>query len=287
MAQLTEQQYWIGRLPWTEVDRGGPRQQFARLDLSVVPDKSRAMLEGALAHNGVSASRLPGAPGYLQVSLADQSGKNLDVLRMAATNWSHPNHDQRKLFAVGNEMHDQDFLKIARNTGSHVEAVLDGLKKLHARYGVPLDFESGADGKPYLVASAEQAAKLSKLKELPLALDNLPYDHMLEEAKARQLAEAKPTKAGRAMAGAVFGMVASIPALVETYRVGEQEVANGEAPINAANYATKYAAEAVVGGVASSATAVALLQLRLPRYWLFRRQQVKSLMVLLYLAWGI
>jgi|GEM_PF-2042790 len=256
MAQLTEQQYWIGCLPWTEVDRGSPRQQFARLDLSVVPDKSRAMLEVALAHNGVSASRLPGSPGFLQVSLADQSGKNLDILRMAATNWASPNNDNHKLVAVGNEMHDQDFLKIARNSGSRIDAVLGGLKQLHARYGVPLHVESGADGKPYLVASAEQAAQLSNLKALPLALDNLPYDHTVEAAKARQFAEAKPTTSGRAVTGAAFGAVASIPAMMETYELAEQDVKNGQVPVAAANHATKLAAEAVVGSAAGGAVAV-------------------------------
>jgi hypothetical protein len=257
MAQLTEQQYMIGRLPWVEVDRGDQRLQFARLDLSLIPDKSRPELEGILAENGIVSSRLPGRPGFLQVSLADQSGKNLDVLRMASTNWAHPVNNQEKLFAVGNEMHSSEFLDKAHSGSVNTHSVLNGLEKLYQRYGVALNVENGKDGKPYLVSSAEQSTQLTKLKTLPLALDNLPHDHKLEDGNAKPLADTKPTTLGRATAGAVFGVAAAIPAMIETYILAEQDVKNGQVPIGAANHATKLAAEAAAGGVAGSATAVA------------------------------
>jgi len=135
---------------------------------------------------------------------------------------------------------------------------LQGLQQLHARYGVDVNLQSGGGGTPlHLEVSTDQAAKLAGIRSMPINLDNLPYDHKVEEAKARQLAETKPTTLGRAMTGAAFGVVASIPAMAQTYQIGEQEVANGKAPVGAATYATKYAAEAVVGGTAASATAVA------------------------------
>jgi hypothetical protein len=119
-----------------------------------------------------------------------------------------------------------------------------------------VDIEHAPDGSLHLVASTEQAAQLSKLKELPISLDNLPYDYKLEEAKLKQFAEAKPAAGIRALAGASFGVVASIPAIVETYQIGKQEIEGGKVPVGAASYATKTAAELAVGSAASGAAAV-------------------------------
>lgn len=263
MAQLSEQQYLIGRLPWIEVNRGEERLRFARLDLSLLPDSAKFELQGALAENGISVTHLPGGvgSGYLQVSLGDQSGKNLDVYRMAATDWSVSPDNDKKLLAVGNELHSQEFLKNAHNLGFNSDAVLDGLKQLHARYGVAVGIDHAANGSPHLVASVEQAAQLSKLKELPVSLDNLPYNHLLEEAKVSKLVEAKPSAGARALTGATFGIVASIPAVVATYQIGKEEVESGKVPVGAANFASKAAAETVVGSVAGGTVAVAAIPL--------------------------
>ncbi len=98
-----------------------------------------------------------------------------------------------------------------------------------------------------------QSAKLAEIRALPVSLNNLPYDHKLEEAKARQL----PATGTRAFTGVAFGVVASIPAVVETYQIGKAELDHGKAPVSAANYAAKAAAETMVGSIAGDTTAVA------------------------------
>ncbi len=131
MAQLNEQQYLIGRLPWIEVNRGDERLRFARLDLSLMPDAGGFALQGAMAENGISVTHLPGGAhgfGYLQVSLSDQSGKNLDVYRMAATDWSVSPENDTKLLAGDNQLRSQEPLKHAHRLEFNSHTVLDGLK---------------------------------------------------------------------------------------------------------------------------------------------------------------
>ncbi len=259
MPQFTEQQFMIGRLAWIEVHRGDIRLQFARLDLSVIPQNSIPEIEGVMADNGIVPSRLPGNPGFLQVALADQSGKNLDALRLASTNWAPSNNEPNKLFAVGNEMHDAKFLENAHKVTPQM--VLESLKNLHARYGVGTAIQNGLDGKPYLVTSAQQSAKLDKVRDIPLRRDNLPYDYRVEEVKAGMAEASKPTLKARAVAGAALGVVASIPAAVETYDIAQKEIEAGKLPVGAVNYASRMAAETTAGGIAGAGMAVTAMPL--------------------------
>jgi hypothetical protein len=214
-------------------------------------------LEGMLADNGIVATRPPQG-GYLQVPLGETSGKNLDALRLAAVDWKNTPADGQVLVADANQLHSHEFLKNTQfNAKVNPETILQGLQQLHARYGVAVSVQAGADGALRLEVPMDQSAKLAEIRALPVSLDNLPYDHKVEEAKVRRLVEAKPTTGARALTGAAFGVVASIPAVVETYQVAKAELDGGNAPVNAANFATKAAAETMAGSIAGGAAAVA------------------------------
>ena len=268
---LTTEQSFIGQLPWVEATRSesprdaapwrdepnNPRLKFARVDLNLFPFPMQYELEGILADNGIVATRPPQG-GYLQVPLGETSGKNLDVLRLAAVDWKNTPADGQVLMADANQLHSHEFLKNTQfNAKVNPETVLQGLQQLHARYGVTTSVQAAADGTFRLEVPMDQSAKLAEIRALPVSLDNLPYDYKIEEAKARQLAESKPSTGTRAMTGAAFGVVASIPAIVETYQIAKEEVNSGKAPVGAANFATKAAAEITAASIAGGTAAVA------------------------------
>ncbi len=269
----------IGELPWIEtvVPTQGAKSTFdtkpvARLQVGF-EEGLLNYYQQQLDYYGIEHS-MPDVvdeakPKFLDVALNGENGRKFDALRITSTHWqaSSGRLGHATLQSSGGGFVDElyDFSK--------GKIDIDGLKVQQAlvntfgRYGIeasPLENEH-----LNIAVDANQEQALRRLdRHAKKLIDALP----LEVEASNKLLEGTKQKARMpisktALTGGVFGFIGSIPVLVETYNIGQQEIAEGRMPINATTRALEYSAETVVGtaaGAAAATTALPLLAIPAP-----------------------
>jgi hypothetical protein len=256
MAELTQQQQTIGRLPWVEVSRGG--SSYLRIDMAILGDYI-GDVEWELSGNRISSARVMSESDgkqYLQVALDDESGKRLDDLRIKSTSWSHtlsPEHPSGAAYtATPGKLQNQQFLDftIEATGGSpryyNESNVIKSLAKAYQRQGLNLMAAPDSEGRWSLMVPESEVSKLRVLQGQATLMDKV---------KTVYTEPMHPTIKTAAV-GAGFGVIAAAPTVYQTYQDVDEQMKQGN-PIGAGTTVLNSAAEFVAGGVCGAGVAVA------------------------------